>query len=60
MKKKLRSSDKYRVSQGPRSGVAAIIGKWPGGETDDEIAEALRKAKVGAMSGEHRKENDNE
>ena len=27
--------------QGARSGVAAIIGRWPGGETDEEIDEAL-------------------
>ena len=29
--------------QGPRTGLAAIVGKWPGGETDEEIAEALRE-----------------
>jgi hypothetical protein len=29
------------VPQGPRSGIAAIIGKWPGDEDDDEIAKAL-------------------
>jgi hypothetical protein len=33
--------DRYRVPQGPDSGIAAIIGKWPGEETDDEIASAL-------------------
>ncbi len=27
--------------QGPRSGVAAIIGRWPGDETDEEIDKAL-------------------
>ena len=27
--------------QGPQSGVAAIIGRWPGDETDEEIDEAL-------------------
>lgn len=32
---------KYLVPQGPRSGIAAIIGKWPGDEDDSEIAEAL-------------------
>ena len=34
-------SGKYRVPQGPRSGIAAIIGKWPGDEDDEEIAAAL-------------------
>jgi hypothetical protein len=28
-------------AQGPRSGVSAIFGKWPGDETEDEILEAL-------------------
>jgi hypothetical protein len=28
-------------SQGPRSGVAAIIGQWPGDETDEEFASAV-------------------
>ena len=28
-------------SQGPRSGMAAIMGQWPGDETDDEIEAAL-------------------
>ena len=37
------SAEKYRVAQGPRSGLAAIIGKWPGEETDDEIAAALEQ-----------------
>jgi hypothetical protein len=32
---------KYHVPQGPRSGIAAIIGKWPGDEDDEEIGEAL-------------------
>ena len=27
--------------QGPRSGLAAIVGKWPGDESDEEIAELL-------------------
>jgi len=26
-----------RVPQGPRSGVSAIVGRWPGDETDEEI-----------------------
>lgn len=30
-----------RVRQGPRSGLAAIIGKWPGDESDEEIERAL-------------------
>jgi hypothetical protein len=30
-----------RVAQGPKSGVAALFGQWPGDETDDDIAEAL-------------------
>ncbi len=32
-----------RRPQGPRSGLAAIIGQWPGDETDEEIEEALRE-----------------
>jgi hypothetical protein len=28
-------------SQGPRSGLAAIIGKWPGDESEDEFAKEL-------------------
>jgi hypothetical protein len=28
----------FHVPQGPRSGAAAIVGKWPGDETDEEIA----------------------
>jgi hypothetical protein len=27
--------------QGPRSGMAAIMGRWPGDETEKEIHEAL-------------------
>lgn len=30
-----------RVSQGPRSGLAAIIGQWPGDESEEEINVAL-------------------
>jgi len=30
-----------KVPQGPRSGLNAIMGKWPGDESDDVIAEAL-------------------
>ncbi len=32
-----------RQSQGPRSGVNAVIGRWPGDESDEEIAVALRE-----------------
>ncbi|MGO9471611.1 MAG: hypothetical protein ACLQIB_07265 [Isosphaeraceae bacterium] len=32
-----------RVPQGPRSGVSAIIGRWPGDETDEEIAAWLER-----------------
>jgi hypothetical protein len=31
----------FRQPQGPRSGVNAIIGRWPGDETEEEIASAL-------------------
>jgi hypothetical protein len=33
----------YRVRQDPRSGLAAIMGKWPGDESDEEIAEILEQ-----------------
>lgn len=32
-----------RQPQGPRSGVNAVIGRWPGDESDEEIAVALRE-----------------
>jgi hypothetical protein len=32
---------KLSVSQGPRSGVAAIWGKWPGDESNEEFIDAL-------------------
>jgi hypothetical protein len=32
-----------RVPQGPRSGLHAIVGKWPGEETDEQIEAALRE-----------------
>jgi len=32
-----------RVEQGPRSGLAAILGQWPGDESDDVIREALEQ-----------------
>ncbi len=34
---------KLHKPQGPRSGIAAIIGQWPGEETDEEIVGALEK-----------------
>jgi len=30
-------------SQGPKSGISSIIGKWPGDETEEEIQEYLEK-----------------
>jgi hypothetical protein len=30
-------------TQGPRTGINAIIGRWPGEESDEQIAEALRE-----------------
>ncbi len=40
-----RPSDRTKLvrPQGPKSGLAAIIGKWPGDETDEEIDEAMRQ-----------------
>lgn len=32
-----------RQPQGPRNGVRAVIGHWPGDETDEEIVEALER-----------------
>ena len=34
---------KLRKPQGPRSGIAAIMGKWPGDESDEEIELALKR-----------------
>ncbi|MBX3442211.1 MAG: hypothetical protein KF774_07370 [Planctomyces sp.] len=34
---------KLRKPQGPKSGVNAIVGRWPGDETDEEIADALER-----------------
>ena len=34
-------ADRVRVPQTPDTGIGAIIGKWPGDETDEEIAETL-------------------
>lgn len=36
-------SSRFRRSQGPRSGIAAVIGNWPGDETDEEISAALEQ-----------------
>jgi hypothetical protein len=30
-----------RKPQGPRSGLAAIVGQWPGDETDEQVRAAL-------------------
>jgi len=32
-----------RLPQGPRSGVNALIGRWPGEESEEEVAAALRE-----------------
>jgi hypothetical protein len=39
--KKPASATAFRVHQGPRSGINAVIGRWPGDESDDEIEEVL-------------------
>ncbi len=36
-------ASRLRKPQGLRSGMAAIMGRWPGDETDDEIALALER-----------------
>ena len=35
------SQGRLSRTQGPRSGINALFGKWPGDETDDQISEAL-------------------
>lgn len=35
--------NRLRKPQGPRSGMAAIMGRWPGDETEEEIAAALEQ-----------------
>ena len=35
--------ENLRVPQTPETGIGAIIGKWPGNETDEEINEALER-----------------
>jgi hypothetical protein len=32
-----------RASQGPRTGLNAVFGRWPGDETDDEVSDALSR-----------------
>lgn len=32
-----------RVPQGPKSGISAIFGQWPGDESEEDFQEALRK-----------------
>jgi hypothetical protein len=36
-------ANRLRRPQGPRSGMAAIMGRWPGDETDEEIEQALER-----------------
>jgi hypothetical protein len=36
-------TNKLRKPQGPRSGMAAIMGRWPGDETDEQIQAALEQ-----------------
>lgn len=36
-------TDRLRRPQGSRSGMAAIMGKWPGEETDEEVESALER-----------------
>lgn len=35
--------ENLRQPQTPTTGIGAIIGKWPGNETDEEINEALER-----------------
>ena len=35
--------DTFRVPQTSETGIGAIIGKWPGNETDEEINAALER-----------------
>jgi hypothetical protein len=37
------SDTRLKVPQGPRSGINAVIGKWPGDEDDAEIVRALEQ-----------------
>jgi hypothetical protein len=37
------SARNARQPQGPRSGISAIFGKWPGDETDEEIFHLLHE-----------------
>lgn len=35
--------ESLHVPQAPDTGIGAVIGKWPGAETDEEVTEQLRK-----------------
>lgn len=35
--------ESLKQPQGPRTGVNAIVGRWPGEESDEEIARVLRE-----------------
>ena len=35
--------NRLRMPQGARSGMAAIMGRWPGDETEEEIEQALER-----------------
>jgi hypothetical protein len=36
-------ASRFRKPQGARSGMAAIMGRWPGDETEEEIESALER-----------------
>lgn len=40
---KSQPATELRVHQGPRSGINAIFGRWPGEESDEEILDALEQ-----------------
>lgn len=40
---RIMDASSLRQTQGPRSGVNAVFGRWPGDENDDQIAAALRE-----------------
>ena len=39
----LSSTSDLRIPQGPRSGLSAVIGSWPGDEDDEEVIAALEE-----------------
>ena len=41
----------HRRHQGPRSGMSAIIGRWPGAETDEEVSAALAEIVASVVKG---------